>query len=201
MALKADQTAINVLPTGAGKSILFILPAVIQDTGTSIVVVPFIALMDDLVARATDIGVNCIRYRSSINSGREGLPRAAWLIVISADIVSSAEFCGYIDGLLYTGLLQRIFIDECHTIIMDIGYRAKLSELVGLRRFGCPLVLLIVMLPVMLEDWFRGEMLARSAIIVRDRTFKLNCRYKVQQVKPGRNTIEDRTVEVIKQLD
>ncbi|GKU09633.1 unnamed protein product, partial [Fusarium langsethiae] len=37
MALKADQTAINVLPTGAGKSILFMLPAVMQDTGTSIV--------------------------------------------------------------------------------------------------------------------------------------------------------------------
>ncbi|WXC51053.1 hypothetical protein QX201_010758 [Fusarium graminearum] len=53
----------------------------------------------------------------------------------------------------------------------------------------------------MLEDWFRGEMLARSATIVRDRTVKLNCRYEVQQVKPGRDSVEDRTVEVIKQLD
>ncbi|KAI3572913.1 hypothetical protein IWW34DRAFT_837925 [Fusarium oxysporum f. sp. albedinis] len=189
MTLKADQTAINVLPTGAGKSILFMLPAVMQDTGTSIVVVPFVALMDDLVTRATDMGVDCIRYRSSMNSGREGMPRAARLIVVSADIVSSAEFCGYVDGLSCTGLLQRIFVDECHTVIMDIGYRAKLGELVGLRRFGCPLVLLTATLPVVLEDWFRGEMLARSAIVVRDRTVKLNCRYEVQQVKPGRNAI------------
>lgn len=60
MALKADQTVINMLPTGAGKSILFILPAVIENTGTSIMVVPFIALMDDLVRRATYIGVDCI---------------------------------------------------------------------------------------------------------------------------------------------
>jgi superfamily II DNA helicase RecQ len=201
MALKADQTAINVLPTGAGKSILFMLPAVMQDTGTSIVVVPFVALMDNLVTRATDMGVDCIRYRSSMNSGREGMPRAARLIVVSADIVSSAKFCGYVDGLSCTGLLQRIFVDECHTVIMDIGYRAKLGELVGLRRFGCPLVLLTATLPVVLEDWFRGEMLARSAIVVRDRTVKLNCRYEVQQVKPGRNAIEDRTIEVIKQLD
>ncbi|KAF9776372.1 hypothetical protein IL306_005458, partial [Fusarium sp. DS 682] len=94
MALKADRTAINVLPTGAGKSILFMLPAVMEDTGTSIVVVPFVALMDDLVTRATDMGVDCIRYRSSMNSGREGMPRAARLIVVSADIVSSAEFSG-----------------------------------------------------------------------------------------------------------
>ncbi|KAL9565573.1 hypothetical protein ACKAV7_009755 [Fusarium commune] len=201
MALKADQTAINVLPTGAGKSILFMLPAVMEDTGTSIVVVPFVALMDDLVTRATDMGVDCIRYRSSMNSGREGMPRAARLIVVSADIVSSAEFSGYVDGLSCTGLLQRIFVDECHTVIMDIGYRAKLGELVGLRRFGCPLVLLTATLPVVLEDWFRGEMLAKSAIMVRDRTVKLNCRYEVQQVKPGRDAVEDRTVKVIKQLD
>ncbi|KAK7583650.1 hypothetical protein V3481_012931 [Fusarium oxysporum f. sp. vasinfectum] len=201
MALKADQTAINVLPTGAGKSILFMLPAVMQDTGTSIVVVPFVALMDDLVARATDMGVDCIRYRSSMNSGREGMPRAARLIVVSADIVSSAEFSGYVDGLSCTGLLQRIFVDECHTVIMDIGYRAKLGELIGLRRFGCPLVLLTATLPVVLEDWFRGEMLAKSAVMVRDRTVKPNCRYEVQQVKPGRDAVEDRTVEVIKQLD
>ncbi|GKU09951.1 unnamed protein product, partial [Fusarium langsethiae] len=44
-------------------------------------------------------------------------------------------------------------------------------------------------------------MLAKSAIIVRDRTVKLNCRYEVQQVKPGRDAVENRTVEVIKQLD
>jgi hypothetical protein len=30
-AVKADQTAISVLPTGAGKIILFMLPAVMRD--------------------------------------------------------------------------------------------------------------------------------------------------------------------------
>jgi superfamily II DNA helicase RecQ len=105
IALKADQTAINVLPTSAGKSILFILPAVIENTGISIIVVPFVALMDDLVIRAIDMGVNCIRYRLSMSSGREGMPRSARLIVVSADIVLSAEFAGYVNGLLYIGLL------------------------------------------------------------------------------------------------
>ncbi|RSL86277.1 hypothetical protein CDV31_016422, partial [Fusarium ambrosium] len=201
VSLKKGQTAINVLPTGAGKSILFMLPAVMRETGTSIVVVPFVALMDDLVTRATAMGVDCIRFRSSMNSGREGVPRAARLVVVSADIVSSAEFSGYVDGLLCAGLLQRIFIDECHTVIMDIGYRAKLGELRGLHRYRCPIVLLTATLPVMLEDWFRREMLAQSAVIVRDRTTKLNCRYRVEQVKPGGGAVEKRTVEVIERLD
>ncbi|KAH6874264.1 P-loop containing nucleoside triphosphate hydrolase protein, partial [Thelonectria olida] len=200
MSLKTGQTAINVLPTGAGKSILFMLPAVMRETGTSIVVVPFVALMEDLVTRATAMGVDCIRFRSSLNAGREGVPRAARLVVVSADIVSSAEFSSYADGLLCAGLLQRIFIDECHTVIMDIGYRAKLGELRSLHRYGCPVVLLTATLPVVLEDWFRGEMLAESAVIVRDRTTKLNCRYRIEQVKPGRGAVEKHTVDIIRQL-
>jgi superfamily II DNA helicase RecQ len=201
MSLKTGQTAINVLPTGAGKSILFMLPAVMRETGTSIVVVPFVALMDDLVTRATAMGVDCIRFRSSLHAGREGVPRAARLVVVSADIVSSAEFSGYADGLLCAGLLQRIFVDECHTVIMDIGYRAKLGELQSLHRYGCPIVLLTATLPVVLEEWFRREMLAQSAVIVRDRTTKLNCRYRVDQVKPGRGAVEKHTVDVIQELD
>ncbi|KAK2684950.1 hypothetical protein QWA68_016472 [Fusarium oxysporum] len=201
MSLKTDQTAINVLPTGARKSILFMLPAVMQLTGISIVVVPYVALMDDLVTQATAIGVDYIQYRTSISAGREEVPRAARLVVVSANIVSSDQFFGYADGLLCAGLLKRIFINKYHTVIMDISYRAKLGELIGLRRFGCPIVLLTATLPVVLEDWFRGEMLAKSAIVVRDRTVKLNCQYQVQQVKLGKGALEERTVEVIRQLD
>jgi hypothetical protein len=83
---------------------------------------------------------------------------------------------------------------------MDIGYRAKLGELQSLRRYGCPVVLLTATLPVVLEDWFRGGMLAESAVIVRDRTTKLNCRYRVEQVKPGRGAVEKHTVDIIGQL-
>ncbi|KAH7201323.1 hypothetical protein DER44DRAFT_748445 [Fusarium oxysporum] len=71
------------------------------------------------------------------------------------------------------------------TLNHHIGYQAKLGELIRLRRFGCLLVLLTATLPIVLEDWFRGEMLAKSAVMVRDRTVKPNCRYEVQQVKPG----------------
>jgi hypothetical protein len=37
ISLKTDQIAFNMLPTGAGKSILFILPAGMRETGTSII--------------------------------------------------------------------------------------------------------------------------------------------------------------------
>ncbi|KAF3769392.1 P-loop containing nucleoside triphosphate hydrolase protein [Cryphonectria parasitica EP155] len=178
MQLGPDGTAICVLPTGAGKSLLFMVPAVLADSGTSIVVVLFVALMEDLVARAVAMSVDCIR----------------------ADLVSTAEFTAYADGLLLAGLLQRIFVDECHTAITDISYRAQLGELKSLRRFGCPMVLLTATLLPVLESWFREEMLAQDAVAVRARITKANCRYRVELVQGGRGAVQEQTVEIAQQL-
>ncbi|KAH7112368.1 hypothetical protein EDB81DRAFT_599626, partial [Dactylonectria macrodidyma] len=105
------------LQTGVRKSILFMLPGIMKNTGTSIVVVPFVALIRALMTRAREVGVDCVEFKTSISAGRESLPRAARLVVVSADVVQSPEFTAYANGLLAAGLVQRIFVDECHTII------------------------------------------------------------------------------------
>lgn len=43
-----DSMVVAVMPTGSGKSILFILPAWIELGGTTIVMVPLIALRADI---------------------------------------------------------------------------------------------------------------------------------------------------------
>ena len=171
--LGPGRSAICVLPTGAGKSILFLLAAVLPQTGTSIVVVPFVALLHDLVQRAQDMGVDCIAFQSG-PAAADRVQRAARLVVVSADVVAGEAFCAYADGLVATGLLQRIFVDECHTVITDVGYRARLGELRSLHRFGRALVLLTATLPPSLEPWLRQEMLVEDVVVVRDRTTKHN---------------------------
>jgi superfamily II DNA helicase RecQ len=52
---------IVVLPTGGGKSLLFTLLACIEK-GVMIVVVPYRALIEDLVKRIHDCGVDCIEW-------------------------------------------------------------------------------------------------------------------------------------------
>lgn len=42
---------VAVLPTGGGKSLLFMIPAILREGGLSIVVVPLLSLRDDLVRR------------------------------------------------------------------------------------------------------------------------------------------------------
>ena len=46
-----------VMPTGGGKSLLFMLPAWVPEAGMTIVVVPLIALQDDLMRRCRKLHI------------------------------------------------------------------------------------------------------------------------------------------------
>ncbi len=114
-------------------------------------------------------------------------------------MATGPAFCAYADGLRAAGLVQRIFIDECHTVLTDVNYRARLGTLRSLHRFGAALVLLTATLPPVLEPWLRQEMLAEEAIIERDRTMKPNIQYGVDVVPEDgdRDAVLRRAVEVV----
>jgi superfamily II DNA helicase RecQ len=117
-----------VLPTGGGKIVLFMLQALINGAGTSIVGMPFTALMDDLVDRVQKSGVDCIRWKPESREGGEehGLVTK---MVVSADVASTQQFVNFADGLRAQGLSDRTFGDECHTFILEVGYRRALEAL------------------------------------------------------------------------
>jgi superfamily II DNA helicase RecQ len=47
------------MPTGSGKSVLFILPAFVQVGGVTIVVMPLKALRADIVVRYREVNIRC----------------------------------------------------------------------------------------------------------------------------------------------
>jgi superfamily II DNA helicase RecQ len=196
MRMSGRESLIVILPTGGGKSVLFMLPGFIKGAGTSIVVVPFTALMDDLVDRARKSGMDCIRWKSGSREEGEQHRPAAKMVVVSADVASTQQFIEYADGLRAQGRLDRIFVDECHTIIMDVGYRRDLEALKGLHRYDCPVVLLTATLPPAMERWFRQCMLVTDASMIRARTTKRNIRYKVVRVEQ-RSKVQDEVVRVV----
>jgi superfamily II DNA helicase RecQ len=185
MNLTKGQTLMVVLPTGAGKSFLFMLPALLDDAGTNIVVVPFSALMDDLVDRARQAGIDCIRWKPGRLQGREQSVRAARMVVVSADVEEIEQFRNYVDSLRSRKLLNRIFFDEAHTAILDVLFRRELEDLKGLHRYGCPVIALTATMPSVMERWFRQTMLMDDAAIVRASTVKRNIRYNVIRVVSG----------------
>ncbi|KAK2005237.1 hypothetical protein LZ32DRAFT_546476 [Colletotrichum eremochloae] len=167
MSLRRGDVLIVVLPTGAGKSVLFQLPAVRGvHGGVSIVVVPFVALLDNLVDGARKAGLDVLPWQPKAVTGRREGERVASLVFVGAEHTQLAEFLSYAEGLRARGVLKRIFVDECHTILTDGGYRPTLLELKSLYRFGVPMVMLTATLPVRMELWFRRLMLAEDADIL-----------------------------------
>jgi superfamily II DNA or RNA helicase len=77
-----------VLPTAGGKSLLFIAPAYLDDPGVTIAVIPYRALLDNLVATAKKAKIDCIEYRP-------GERNPAALVFVSADFVEGSQFLSY----------------------------------------------------------------------------------------------------------
>jgi superfamily II DNA helicase RecQ len=57
--VEGQTPLIVVLPPGGSKSLLFIVPAYLDRVGVTIVVVPFRALINDLVKRIIDSSIDC----------------------------------------------------------------------------------------------------------------------------------------------
>jgi superfamily II DNA helicase RecQ len=191
--LDKQTPLVVVLPTGGGKSLLFTLPACIEKTGVTVVVVPYRALIEDLVQRIRGCGVDCIEWK-------HGESNPASVVVVSADvagdITSNGNFLGYARVLKGKGLLQRVVIDECHLLFTARHWRANLLKVKNLRLLGCPTVLLTATLPVVQEGELEASMLVRNATYIRASTVRPNARYFVSWCQ--RSTLEETAIAICK---
>jgi superfamily II DNA helicase RecQ len=78
---KQRTLLVVVLPTGRGKSLLFIAPACLDDPGVTIVVVPYRALVNNLVITARMAQIDCIEYKPREHN-------LVALVFVSADFVA-----------------------------------------------------------------------------------------------------------------
>lgn len=111
----AGRDVLTIMPTGAGKSICYQLPALIRP-GTGIVISPLIALMEDQVQALRAVGVRAATLNSqSADSGRVWRDMADGQL----DLLYVSPERALMDG--FGALLQRteialIAIDEAHCV-------------------------------------------------------------------------------------
>jgi len=171
-------TTIIVLPTSSGKSVLFFSVAAMAVGQTVIVVVPFAALVDDILARASGSGIQCREWQ-----GEGSFPVLPQLIVVSADRAVEGGFLHFAKGLELHGELSHVFFDECHVAFTDTSYRQRLRELYQLRYLDCPFICLTATLMVQLEPVLRANLLIPQAELFRRGTMRRTIRYTVQDSK------------------
>ena len=82
------EQVVAVLPTGARKSLLFMLLYTLPDVGVTILVVPLVLLRGDLLRRLEERGIEYLIWQP-------GERREAGLVLVSVEAASIKDFLTY----------------------------------------------------------------------------------------------------------
>jgi superfamily II DNA helicase RecQ len=160
-----------ILPTGKGKSLTFMLPAMQSHAETTVVITPLVALAEDLLRRCKATGIDAIIYGRGVN-------RSARIVVIVTETVISGSCLQFIRDLYLTKCLDRIVFDECHKLLHDQGFRPKLAAIKDLC-VEVQLVYLTATFPPTMLNAYKDAMCLNEPRFIRLVGHKLRTRYNV----------------------
>ncbi|MCR5495625.1 MAG: RecQ family ATP-dependent DNA helicase [Treponema sp.] len=107
---------IVLLPTGAGKSLCFQIPALLLD-GPSLVIYPLLALMSDQYRRMIEGGMSCVIFRGGQSEEERednfrAIKEGAKIIIANPEVLSNSNL---LDRLSECNI-KHVAIDEAHCV-------------------------------------------------------------------------------------
>ncbi|MEE6526786.1 hypothetical protein FKM82_027644, partial [Ascaphus truei] len=121
--VKGDRDVFVCMPTGAGKSLCYQLPAVLA-VGITVVISPLIALIQDQVDHLEALKIKACSLnsklpaaeRKSILQDLESEKPQTKLLYITPEMAASPSFQPTLTLLLSRGLLSYLIVDEAHCV-------------------------------------------------------------------------------------
>ena len=185
-AVLAKRHTLAIMPTGAGKSLCYQVPAMLMP-GMTVVVSPLIALMRDQFDKLSELGLEAVQVNSAIPTGdirraRAKIGRRAVEFVFTTPEQLAT---GDLRQLLAGAAVDLVVIDEAHCISQwGHDFRpAYLDALSGLRTLGSPTILALTATatPEVIADIERQLNVGRLRVI-NTGTHRPNLSYNVRPV-------------------
>ena len=131
LAMQSSEDILVILPTGAGKSVVFMAPAWAEKGKTTVVIVPFVALIDEMEERCKELDLSCYIWGDSGTA-----PMAmAQVVLVSVHNAITPEFQQFLVRLEGSKKLARLVIDESHSVLTQRNFRGVMRRLPSCIRF------------------------------------------------------------------
>ncbi|KAI6108376.1 hypothetical protein F5141DRAFT_1216120 [Pisolithus sp. B1] len=140
--LERKKDVIVMLPTGGGKSMLAIVPSLLEGNTVTILILPLNSLIMDYERRLT-----AMRVPYQVYQGSRHLNLQDNLVIVSADKSQTAHWRSSLADLRRRKEIARIVVDEAHIPLIAKGYCKSLENFYQVCSEPVPLVLLSATLP------------------------------------------------------
>ena len=181
LIIEGKKDVLTILPTGGGKSLLFFLPTLMESGKTTVVIVPLIAITDDLRDRCVKSKISCAnwdphsRYRERCD-----------LLFVAVEHAVEPAFLNHLQIMHGMGILKRIVMDEAHVSLTHRDFRPDMEKLViVMRTVPVQVVLLTATMPPSMEQDLRVALACSVWEVVRAETTRREIGYEVVEVNEG----------------
>jgi len=148
LTLTNDHGSLAVLPTGSGKSLLFLIPAMMSDSKVVVVFFPLNALVQTMAQQSRDYGIHCTVW----NEQKTRNPVTKTLILVSLDyMATSTTLWKFLRKLECENHLGRFVIDEVHTLMSSEFRDHRLQQVRKIRVINQPVIFMTATLPPSLQ--------------------------------------------------
>ena len=165
-----------ILPTGGGKSLLFMLPAYRYPQKTNIVIVPLVSLAYDLKRRCDEYNLSAVLYdENRVQEIKHYLPS---IILCSHENLETESFSNLMNYIIATDHVGAIYIDEVHTVLDWQDFRESITNVRRMLAYDCLKIAMTATLPKQKERELTC-CLGEYFEVYREPTMRRNVKYSV----------------------
>ena len=161
-----------IAATGAGKSLIYLLPSYINSYEVNIVFIPLVALKTDLLYRCRNYNIQADDFNTNPNT-------KANLVFISIESIITSQFENYINNLNANKINYRFIFDEAHLLILQQDFRYIMKYISNINIYKKQIIFLTATFTTEIEVLIYKGFKLESNTIIRSSTERNNISYKV----------------------